>query len=105
MIDKILEKIGIKFEDLSVDEKDTLYKWIDDLEKNKLTIEGIRGYIASMKASVENELTKIGHESKQDIFLKARLRNYMLLEDFLSKPKKAKQAIEKALAGIINKKR
>ncbi len=57
-----------------------------------------------MKFSVENELSKVGHESRQDIYLKARLRNLMLLEAMLTSPEKAKIRLEQAIAGIAGNK-
>jgi hypothetical protein len=100
-MDEILQKFGLKFEDLSSAERDTLNQWIQSLGKNTLSVEMIRGYISNMKASVEDELTKTDLKTKQDIYLKARLRNYMLLEAFLSTPTKAKEAMEQALAGMV----
>lgn len=101
MMDEILQKYGLKFEDLSSAERDTLNQWMQSLSKNTLSVELIRGYVANMRASVEDELTKTDLNTKQDIFLKARLRNYMLFEAFLSTPAKAKQALEQALSGIV----
>lgn len=100
-MDEILQKYGLKFEDLSSAERDTLNQWMQSLSKNTLSVELIRGYVANMRASVEDELTKTDLNTKQDIFLKARLRNYMLFEAFLSTPAKAKQALEQALSGIV----
>jgi len=100
-IDEILKKFGLKYEELKAEEKETLYSWMEALNKSKLTLETVKTYIASMRDAVEQELTKTGHNSKQDLFLKARLRNYMLLEAFLSTPEKAKQALERAMAGIV----
>ena len=100
MIDSLLEKIGIKYEDLNTSEKETLNVWLQAIEKNTLTLEKIKTYLGSMRDSVEQELTKVGHESKQDLFLKARLRNYMLLEAFLSTPEKAKEQLKQAISGL-----
>lgn len=99
-MDKILERLGYKYEDLSSDEKETLNGWMETLSKNVLTLESVRTYISSMKDSVENELTQTTHNSKQDLFLKARLRNYLLLEAYLLTPERAKKAIEAQLSGI-----
>lgn len=101
MMDEILQKFGLKYEDLSSAERDTLNQWVQSLGKNTLSVEMIRGYVANMRASVEDELTKTDINAKQDIFLKARLRNYMLFEAFLSTPAKAKQALEQALSGMV----
>jgi len=101
MIEELLQRTGLKYEDLNKAERETLDSWMQSLSKNELTLAGVKSYIVSMRDSVEQELTQVGHNSKQDIFLKARLRNYMLLEGFLSTPERAKQAIEKAISGIV----
>lgn len=100
-IDQILEKVGLKYEDLSSLEKETLNTWMDALQKGQVSVETIREYISSMKDAVEGELTKSDLGTKQDIFLKARLRNYMLLESFLTTPEKAKEQIENAVSGLV----
>lgn len=104
MLDKILEKFGLKFEELKAPERETLNMWMEALEKGQLSIPKIKEYIGSMKEAIERELCKHDLGSKQDLFLKARLRNYMLLEAFLSTPEKAKKQIENALSGIAGKK-
>jgi hypothetical protein len=100
VMDELLQRFNLKYEDLTSAERDQLHLWMEDLSKNELTIPKIRTYVAAMRDAVEIELTKAGHESKQDLLLKARLRNYMLLEAFLTSPEKAKQAIERSLSGI-----
>jgi len=102
-MDKILEKFGLKYSDLEPAERETLQSWLSDLESNALSVEKLRGYIAAMKDAVEQEVTQTTHNSKQDIFLKARLRNYILLDAFLSSPEKAKKAIELQLSSIRSK--
>jgi hypothetical protein len=100
MLDKILERLNLKYEDLTREEKDTLEGWLDNLKRKTISLDSIRGHIANMKASVEGELTKTDLSTKQDLFLKARLRNYMLLEAYLSTPERAKKALEEAIEGI-----
>ncbi len=104
MINNILEKFGLKYEDLNAVERETLNSWMESLNKNELTLMGVKTYIESMRDSVEDQLAKTDLNSKQDIFLKARLRNYMLLEALLSSPEKAQKALERAIAGIVNNK-
>jgi len=102
-VDDILKKLNLKYEDLNSVEKETLHTWLEALTKNKLTLENVKTYIKAMKDGVEQELTDTKHNSKQDLFLKARLRNYLLLEAFLSTPDKAKEAIDRAMAGMVKK--
>jgi hypothetical protein len=100
-MDDLLKKYGLKYEDLNSMERETYNTRLNDIQKSALSIEKIKDYIKTMKESVEQELTKIGHESKQDIFLKARLRNYMLLEAFLDTPNRLKNQLEQMVSGMI----
>lgn len=103
MIDEILEKLGLKYDDLTAQERDTLDSWMQNLQKGSLQLADVKNYIQKMRDSVETELTKIGHNSKQDLFLKARLRNYMMLEAYLTSPEKAKQALERSITSLVSK--
>jgi hypothetical protein len=100
MIDKILQKYGLKYEELNAVERETLGNWMESLNKNALTPELIREYIVRMRESVSLELTQVGHGKEKDTMLKARLRDYILLEAFLISPAKAKEALERAISGI-----
>lgn len=102
-MDKLLEKYNLKYEDLNPSEKETLNVWMDALQKGQLSIEKIKEYINSMKEAVESELSKCDLGSKQDLFLKARLRNYILFSAFLSTPEKAKEQIENAISGMVRR--
>ena len=104
MIDELLEKVGLKYDDLTSVEKETLNSWMEALQKGQVSVEKIKEYIGSMREAVERELTKSDLGTKQDLFLKARLRNYMLLDGFLTTPEKAKEQIENAISGMVGKK-
>lgn len=103
MIDELLEKAGLKYEDLNAVEKETLNTWMDALQQGQASVEKIKEYVVSMKEGVEVELSKCDLGSKQDIFLKARLRNYSLLVGFLTSPERAKQQMESAIRGMIKR--
>lgn len=113
-INDILEKFNLKYEDLNSVERETLNTWLEALSKSKLTLENVKTHLASMRDAVEQELTKESMKRpsfwaflfnfRKDNLLKARLRNYMLLEAFLSTPERAKQALERAMTGIASKK-
>ena len=103
MIAELLEKAGLKYEDLNAVEKETLNTWMDALQQGQASVEKIKEYVVSMKEGVEVELSKCDLGSKQDIFLKARLRNYSLLVGFLTSPERAKQQMESAIRGMIKR--
>jgi hypothetical protein len=103
MLDKLLEKAGLRFEDLSKDEQQTILTWTDTIQKSAISVEKIKGYITSMREAVERELSMIDLGSKQDTFLKARLRNYLLLEALMISPEKAQEQLENMLSGLVKK--
>lgn len=112
-IDEILEKVGVKYEDLNAIERKTFNEMVEKVSKTEINNETLKNYISTMKDSVEKELSEepeyvrvwlFAFRNDKNILLKARLRNYILLEAFLDTPKKAKEALDRALAGMIPKK-
>lgn len=104
MLEEILTRLNLKYEELTPEERETLNSWTSALSKGGLSIEQVKGYIKSMRDGVENELCSFKLDKSQDLYLKARLRNYMLLEALLSTPEKAKESVERAIAGLVSKK-
>ncbi len=103
MIDKILKKFGISFEELSEEEVTTLNTWLEQLKTRAITPDDIRNHVLAMKDSVEQELINtpeyidfffVKLHNRKQILLKARLRNYMLLDAFFTSPERAKKALE-----------
>lgn len=111
LLDKVLDRIGVeKYEDLSPQEQETFHTMADSLSETKLTLEAFGGYIRELRQRVELELTSMGMKRpsfwaymfnwRKEEGLKARLRNYLLLEAFLDSPGKAKKKVNEALAGM-----
>lgn len=110
--EEILNKFGLKYEDLNTVEKETYNSMISGIKQSSLNSEKLKEYVSRMRYAVEEELVNepehirifiFKFENRKQIYLKARLRNYMLLEAFLESPKRAKEALERALAGIVPK--
>lgn len=109
MLDKLLEKAGLDEKELKKAEVETLQGWLDDLKVNELTVGKIKSYIQSMREAIEEDVSKTPAfkrvfvfkvENRKLVSLQARLRNYLLLEAFLSSPEKAKQQIEEAVSRL-----
>jgi hypothetical protein len=108
-MDSLLEKAGVKYEDLNTAERETYNQWLQSLSTNTLTVGSVREYVEQMKNQVEAELVQFTEPKtiweflfrrKKDVYLTARLRNYMLLLSFLTGPEKAKKALERSLSNI-----
>lgn len=113
MLDELLAKFGLKWEDLDTPghggERDQLLSMITAIEQNQVTVQTIREHIAGMKDSVEQQLIDEPEfnyififkvPNRKQILFKARLKNYLLLEAMLSTPERARKAIEAQLQGF-----
>lgn len=115
-IDEILSKVGIEEKDLKVAERDTLDRWVQALKQKATTVQSIKEYLEEARDIVEKELIHepefkrvffglIKVPNRNQILLKARLENYLLLLAFMISPEKAQAAMERALAGMIRTKK
>ena len=95
-LDKILEEQGLQYEDLDAAERETYRKANFDLKI--LSIGDVKNYVSYMKDSVALLLSDTpSNEEVKVIHLQARLKNYILLEAFLTAPEKAEEAFRKQM--------
>jgi hypothetical protein len=93
--DDLLSAIGVKsYDELTPDEKQTYQKWYETMNTRAVEKEDILDFVRIMKVSVEKELANHSLTKEQDLFLKARLKNYVIFEEFLSTPDRARKALE-----------
>lgn len=100
MILDFLTKHDIKYEDLNPAERETLSQWYKTLESKTLSVVDVRDHVTNLIHAVENELADYKLPKEQDLLLKARLKNYLMLYDFLTAPEKARKYIEQSLKNI-----
>ena len=92
---QILESFGIRdYEELSSDEQTTLRGWVEKVEKAVITLEDVKRGLLVMREIVEAELVKEETRGRKDIYLKARLKNLILIETILNRPERARAALE-----------
>ena len=103
-LDQLLEPTGYKFEQLTPDEQATALEMLEVIKNTKITIDIVKKHIADMKYSVEEKLAVANLDPEEDIYLKARLRNYMLLDVLIGTQDKAKDEIETQLKQAFKKK-
>lgn len=124
LMEDVLGRVNLKYEDLTSAERDTLTKWLQVLDSNQLTPDSIIDFVRRIRGSLEDELAKT-NETPQDwigvlslfipfyglirkwyqdqnrVQLQARIKNMVLIETFLVSPKKAKEALNAAIAGMV----
>lgn len=103
IVDQLLAKMGLQYDDLTAQEKQTYETWSKSLDVKPLTNDEIKEYIKMAKEAVEMELVDedefiyiLGFRkvNRKHVGLKARLKNYILLEAFLTSKERAKKALE-----------
>lgn len=99
-VDEFLSKIGVPYEKLEEEERETLLGWLKNLSERQLSLEDVKTNVRKMADGVARELSEPELPKKKDIFLKARLRNYLLVLDFLTGPEEAKKGLERYMKNI-----
>ena len=90
-IDNWLKSLGIRdFDDLRSDEKGSYFKLLDLAEHSKISLDDVKKSIKDSRTSVEFALASHKLSKNEDLFLKARLKNYILLESLFDRPERAK---------------
>lgn len=101
----------LTYDRLTSDERETLHGWLERLSAKALVVEDIKKHLRVMIGSVEQELVNTDEfeyvffglfkrVNRKHLFLKARLRNYLLLEAFVTSPERAKEALESQLKAL-----
>lgn len=95
-MDEILNAFGLKFEEITLDERHDLERMAMVYEsQQQLTFEDIRKAIQAAISTVSAELVIEKEGTVRNIFLKARLMNYMMLDGLLSGPQQARDELSK----------
>lgn len=112
ILDKLLEERGLTFDQLQGEERTMYFRWMEQLSVKELTIDDVKTYVSGLRKIIEKELatsdlTAYGifgflftWRKNKDLFLKARLKNIMLLEDMLVGPEQAKKSLEEYIKSL-----
>lgn len=109
-LDDLLSKSNLRYEDLTQEERKTYEKWLKALESKPISVDDIKANIRFMRESVELALVdeeEFRHvlwfkvANRKHVGLKARLKNYILLESFMESKDKAKKTLEARIEGML----
>ena len=112
-LDDILEKRGLSYDSLTAEEKQTYHQMQEALNRGDLTLTRVKDAIAEMMDGVTKDLVDEPEyiqvfifkvRNLKNLYLKARLKNYILIDALLTSPEKAQRAIEQQLGAMIDQK-
>lgn len=93
-VQEVLEAAGIKdFDELTSVEKESYFKMLEIAESSEITLEDFKTTVKRMRESVSLALAVEELPPAKDLFLKARLKCYILFEAFFDKPERAKEIL------------
>ncbi len=112
-LDELLEARGLKFEDLHKypGATEQYLEWLELLETQPMSVDDVKRHIKQEKAKVELELVDTDEfiyyfgifkvVNRKHVGLKARLKNYLLLELLLESPDTKRRSIEAYIDKLI----
>lgn len=101
IIHRILNKRGLKLEELSVEEKETYETWNAVLSKDQLTTEDIKNFCQSQVDVIEGKWADLNVEQSKKAEMIPYHTVYNLLLKVIDSPKEARNALEKNLQQLL----
>lgn len=96
IVSDLLTRFGVDDTETLTDDEEKFLLSMDELEeKSQLSLDDIKNHIDVMLHSVCEELCKVDLSDKQDKYLKARLKNYLTMEQLFSNIDRNKDVLER----------
>lgn len=99
----LLEKFGLKYEDLRDDEKKTYLEWSQTLSQPEIKIEDLKKFIPIHLDMLESQQNDYKNSKEKDLYLKACIRNLRMIHAFILGPEQRKAWLAKHIEQKINK--
>lgn len=114
LVEDLLKKHGATLEDLTRDEMDSFFNILKATEQRQLDLPKVKVYLRDLITALENEYIATDEwdyfffglfrrENRKHLFIKARLQNYLVLENLVTSPERAKRAMDEILERIGKK--
>ncbi len=96
-LNKLLENLNLKWEDLTAEEKKTYDSWSSVLATPQVSIEDLKNFIPVQIETLEHEQNKYDNSKDKDLFLKAQLRNLKMIQAFILGPEQRRKWLQSHL--------
>lgn len=94
ILDQLVEKLG-GWDKLNSEEQNLYLDHIKIIEGKAITVDDTKDFARKMITILERLLVDTPENSRESLNLKARLKNFLLLEDFLYSADRAQKTLEK----------
>ena len=103
VLHNLLEKLNLKYEDLTAEEKKTYDEYTQVLSQPEITIDDLKKFIPTQLERLESEQNDYRNSKEKDLFLKAQIRNLKMIHSFIQGPEARKKWLEDTLNKQLNK--
>jgi len=93
-LNSLLEKLNLKYDDLTSEEKRVYQEWSSVLAQPEVTIADLKKFLPQYIANLEYEQNKYENTPNRDLFYKAMIRNAQMIQAFILGPEKRRQWLE-----------
>src|SRR5258708_6275611 len=95
MLDNLLEKLNIKYESLTEEEKRTYQQWSDTFTQGDVSIDDLKKFLPTYLDGLQHQQNDYDNKPHKDLYLKAAIRNAKMILAFISGPQKRKEWLQK----------
>jgi hypothetical protein len=104
MLQQFLNKLGVKgYEDLNQEEKQVFQQYQEVLTK-EVTVADIKTLVKNQIDAILISMAEYSNDSRKEMYLKARLRDMMMIKALLEAPDKAKENLKQVIKGLYESK-
>lgn len=100
---KLLEAAGLKYEDLTSEEKKTYNDWGAVLSAPDISIDDLKAFIPNQLSQLEAEQNDYRNSKEKDLYLKASIRNLKMIHAFILGPEQRKRWLESHIEQRVRK--
>jgi len=97
MLQKLLDKINLKYEDLTEDERRTYNEWDSAFSRPDVSIDDLKKFLPTYLDGLENQLNDYANSKEKDIYLKSAIRNAKMMLAFITGPEKRREWVKQNL--------
>lgn len=99
-LNQLLDKMGLKYEDLTQEEKKTFEAWSTGLTEPDVSIDNLKAFLPTFISQLQQEQNDYQNNEKKDLYLKACIRNATMILAFILGPEKRREWLAKNIKNI-----
>ena len=101
LLNRMLGKLGVSYDQLSDEERRTFNTWQDALSGRKLTDEDVARFLNGEYDDAVKKLSSAKFNERTDTFLKMKVDFIIKVKEFLATPEREKQMVERQIESQI----